>query len=606
MAQLIAAALVKVGVSTVAANILGSVGAALLYTAASRALMPGAPSQAQQKRDLSIPNEKPAYRFVYGRDLATGTPAPVRQDGEYLVGCWILNSRPSALTDYSIYFDKRLVALTGDPFDFTDGGGATGTTYPFIGSDGTTEVVRVWFGRGDQTTPPVQITDDYPWAADTKRLFKTTDAWQGRTVMWAILREGSAEARQERWPSWPPLVEVLADWSKVWDPRDEAQDPDDPDTWTFSDRASLCILDAARQNPIKPYPLDNLLLDTFTGAADIDDEDVPLKGGGSEKRYTIGGTLVWQDAELEQQLEPMFDACAARPIRVAGQLGIAPGVWIEPDYTLTDLLTGGFSIVGVQEGDLPTQLRTSYTSPERLYEDAELEPYDIPGAEAEDGGIPSVRELDLRLAGSPTQAMRVQKIEGARSRQQRRFSGIAPPDAFNLIGGATMAVDLPSPWSRINGTYEIESVHPCLDPMGRDGVSLRIPFTAVLTSEDVFDWDKDTDTEDIDTEDFDGDISAIGKPEDGVATGGAGQITVSFTMPAEGDFAKIEFWGSDTNDVDDAELLKTKNAVAGQTKSFTETGLGLSVTRYYFAKSKSKNGRRESDYTASVSDTTDP
>jgi hypothetical protein len=603
----LAGAGVSVGTATVAANIIGSIGASLLYTAAANALLAGSgPNQPEVKRDLSLPTERPAYRFVYGHDLAMGTPAPVRQRGEYLIGCWILNSRPSALTDWTLYFDKREVAVTGDPFDFTDGGGAIGTTFPFIGSSGT-EVCRIWFGRGDQTSPPEQITNEYPWASGAdEELFKVTDACQGNTVMWAILRQGGADDLQERWPSWPPLVEVLADYSLVYDPRDVAQDPDDPDTWTYSDTLSLCILDAARQNPIRQYHTDNLLMDTFADAADIDEELVELKAGGTEKRYTIAGTLVWQDAEMEGQLIPLFAAGAARPIRMNGRLGIAPGAWIAPTYTLTDFLTGGASRVGTQAGTVPTQLRTSYTSPDRLYESAELEPYDIPGAQAMDGGLPTVRVLDLGFAGSPTQAQRVQKIEGGRARRQKRLKAIAPPSAFDLIGGATMTATLPDPFDRWDGIYELEVIHPAVDPAGESGVAMRCPFTAVLTTEDIFDWDKDVDEVEIDNEAFDGQITGVGKPENGTATGGAGQIVVTFDMPATGDFSAIEFYGADTNDIDDAELLATKNAVAGATKSYTETGLGSSVTRYYFARSKSSDGKRYSGFTASVSDTTDP
>jgi hypothetical protein len=603
----LASAGVSVGTATAISTVIGSIGATLLYTAAANALMSASrPDQPTLKSQLSVPTEKPAYRYVYGHDLAIGSPAPIRVRGEWMIGCWILNSRPSAFTNWTLYLDKREVALTGDPFDFTNGGGATGTTFPFIGADGSTEVLRVWFGKGDQTTVPYKIRTDYPWASgDDEELFKTTDVWEGRTIMWAMMLAGGDANRQERWPSTPPLVEVLADWSKVWDPRDVAQDEDDPDTWEYSNNHALVILDAARQNPVKPYLTDNLLMSSFEDAADIADESVALKAGGSEPRYTITGTVVWQAAEIEDQLMPLFIAGAARPIRVGGQLGIVPGAYMTPDYTLTELLGPGFTMVGTQEGDVPNRLRTSYTSPGRLFEDAELEPYAIPGALSDDGGVPLVQDLDLRFAGSPTQAQRVQKIEGAMLRRNRRLTGIAPPAAINLVAGANMTLALHAPFDAWDGVYRIESIQPAADLAGTDGVALRCPFVAVRWNDSIYDWDEDTDEIEITNEGFDGEISSIAKPIDGTATGGAGQIVVTFDLPSLGGFEQIEFWGADVDDVEDAELLKTKNAVAGATRSYTETGLGAAVTRYYFARSKNGGGRF-SGFTASVSDTTDP
>lgn len=584
------------------------IGASLFLSAAASALVASSSRQSQPelKRDLSIPQEKPPYRFVYGRDLAVGTPAPVRVRGEYLVGCWLLNSRPSALTNLSLFLDKRPVTLTGDPFDFTSGGGATGTTFPFKGADGTTDVLWVWFGRGDQTTVPHKIRTEYPWAATTAEdLFKTTDTWKGRTVMWAIMRAGGDADRQERWPSVPPLVEVLADWSKVWDPRDNTQDPDDPATWDYSANQALCILDALRQNPVRPYSTGGLFMPSFEDAADICDELVPLKAGGNEPRYSVTGTVVWQNTEIEDQLGPLYAAGAARPIRVGGRLGICPGAYMDSVLTVTDMLEGGIEITGTQAGDIPNVLRTSYTSASRLGEDAELTAYSIPGALTADAGVPLVRDLDLRFAGSPTQAQRVQKIEGAMLRRQRRITFVAPPAAANLVAGSNFTLSLPAPWNAMNGAYRVERIHPAIDLVGEGGVALRCPVTAVWWAPGIYAWDEDTDEVTIVDESFDGSISAVLKPTPGSAIGADGSISTTWTMPATGVYTAIEVWGSDTNDASDASLLRTISASAGQSRGYTESGLGASVTRYYFARSRDNSGRF-SGFTSSLSATTDP
>lgn len=467
------------------------IGGSLLLNTAVAALSPK-PSQPDLKRELAQETALPVYRFVYGRDRAVGTPVPARVKGQYIYACYLLNSRPSALTDLVLSLDDREVTLTGDPFDF-DGPGAVTAVEPLNG------YVKVWFGRGDQVSPPAQILTEAPWAeGDDEDLFLVTDGWQGRTVMWARFDVGPNDGRADRWPALPPAVHVVADWSKVWDPRDEAQDPDDPETWVYSDNAGLCILDAARMNPIKPYTLAAVLLDQFIAKAEISDEVVALLAGGTEPRYRLRGTVRWGEGELEDQLLPLFEACAARPIKTAGMLGIAPGAWVTPDFTLTDFVDTPLEIIGTQAGDLPTHLRTKYVSEARLFEEAELPEYAIPGALTADGGLPRVAEVDCQLAGSPTQAMRVQKIRGFLARRQRQVSLTAWPEAVDLVGAATLTAALPSPYSRFNGTFEVQRIHPAYSLAGESGgMALRCPLTYLEHREEFYAWTPATDEVEI-------------------------------------------------------------------------------------------------------------
>jgi hypothetical protein len=94
-------------------------------------------------------------------------------------------------------------------------------------------------------------------------------------------------------------------------------------------------------------------------------------------------------------------------------------------------------------------------------------------------------------------------------------------------------------------------------------------------------------------------------PTGGAAVGGANQISVSFTAPNADFYTGTQFWGSDTDDVGAAALLTTLFGAAGETKTFVETGLGTSQTRFYFARAVGTLSRA-SDFTASVSATTDP
>jgi hypothetical protein len=573
-----------IGVGTAGFAVL-RIGASLLLSTAANALIAGGQKQEAQKAELARPNALPAYRSVYGLTLATGTPAPLRVRGDKLVGCWILNSRPSAMTQLTVYVDKRAVTYTGDPFDFTLSGGALATNDLFDGH------LQFWIGRGDQTTPPVKITTDFPFASGAdEELFKTTDGWQNCTVLWAILKAGDPDQRQERWPAQPPLIEVEAEYSLVYDPREETHDPDDPDTWAYSDNHALCCLDALRTNPVKAYRLDSIRVEQYIAAADIADLPIPLKAGGTEPQYTVHGTILWNGSELHEQVGPLFAAGAARPVRIGGQLGIAPGAWEPPSYTLTDELGGDVEIVGTQAGDLPTQLRTTFVSRTRLYETAQLDPYDIPGALAADGGLARVKDLDVSFAGSATQAMRVEKIEGGLARQQRRISLTAPPSAINLVGGSVLTSDLPGAWARLDGTYRVESLKPAQSLLGEDrGVALRCPLVAVQHSADIYAWDPEVDEQDIEDPVFNESADGVSRdltPPTFVSvaeTTPAGTITMTFATPDDDAMTRMEFWLSATTDPLAGTAIHGFSA--GPNLTYTRTqAVGAAYSGFVFAR----------------------
>jgi hypothetical protein len=100
------------------------------------------------------------------------------------------------------------------------------------------------------------------------------------------------------------------------------------------------------------------------------------------------------------------------------------------------------------------------------------------------------------------QAQRVAKIMGMRARQQRTISAVFPPEAFRGIAGATVQLELPAPYTGRNRVYEIESAHPGLDPVGQDGVALRVLLNLRETSPEVYFWDATLEEQDVATETF--------------------------------------------------------------------------------------------------------
>lgn len=486
-----------------AVNLVGS----LLLSAAATALR-GSQKIGIAKQQLRVPQSLVSYRFWYGETLCIPSPLQCGVENSRIYGCVLLNSRPSEDIT-TIYLDNRPLVLTGDLFDLDVGAEATNGNF-------ADQVVKFWVGMGDQTAPPAQLVSEMP------SLFLSTDAWQGRTVLWYKIALGNTKRAAKMWKSRPPEISVLGQWSKVYDPTDVGQDPDDATTWTFSRNQGLCLLDCYRQNPIKQFPLTGIHLASFAMQQTVSDQAVSLAAGGTEPRYCVDGVVVFDGGELEAIMQPLHDAGASRVTWIGGQIGVVPGGPLTSSYTVADVLDG-MEYTRYQPADqMITTVRCSYTSADRTYELAELEPYVIPGAAAADGGLERVANLELGLVQSPTQAMRLQKITGQRGRMQRQISTTLPPDAFDLVAGSVVTVDLPAPFDGRNGTYEVTAINPTVSILGDDGqVALRCPATVQEYAATIFDWTT-AEEQDVVSNAFDPDPVEIDDPGAVTVLSGAG------------------------------------------------------------------------------------
>jgi hypothetical protein len=364
------------------------------------------------------------------------------------------------------------------------GGGATASSSPFLG------FASFWLGLGAQGHPPANILLEHGDLAglDTQR-FWASDKWSGRTVLWVRFRKGPSNTVAGRWPSAPPEVELEMDWSRVWDPRNEAQDPDDPDTWAVEDNQALCLLDALRMNPLAAFRGDSIWRETFEHAADVADEDVPVKAGGTEPRYRVGGLLVFNgQSELLAQIAPLSQAGGGSLIKVGGRVGYRAGEYQAPVVTLTDYLRDQpirFQRTRRQR-ELPNAIKAIFPDPDSQWESSELIPHPI--RSDWDGGDDRIDVLDLPLVPYARQAMRLQKIEGERLKRGKTLSAKFPPEAIEVVAASTLLVALPGA-DRRNGEYVATQVRPAEWLDGDEGVAMAIPLDAVEEAEEIYAWD---------------------------------------------------------------------------------------------------------------------
>lgn len=458
------------------------------------------------KRELSVPTSRPSKRWAYGRARIPGTPA-LRVEGRTLIMGVILNSRPSAGGTVKIYFDGREAMIeSGDLYDFDAGGAVLAPVDSDVSFGGSSDRPRAWLGLGGQTKAPDVVV------ADSEGQIRATDYAGGKTILWLRIGAGSKSSFTERWPNSPPIVEVEADWSLVWDPRDGAQDPDDPGTWAWCNNHGLIMLDAALNNPIRRRQRRLVDIDAFAAAATLADEDVPLYYASvavgawpgsplTVKRYTVNGLLVWSGVELMDQLRPLADAGGGDLVQVGGRLSYVPPVSRAPDYTITDILDeGGLDFARLRPGaELPTAVVASYVAPARGWEEADLPPLPVDAGSSqtlEDGTY----ELPLPFVTEPTQAMRIAQIARRRFEAQKGLSCMLPPSAIILGPGAIAAWDIPE-LPKCAGNWRVESINPSLWLQG-GGVALRCPVTLAEEPVGVDAWDPETDEIEIVNEVF--------------------------------------------------------------------------------------------------------
>lgn len=434
------------------ANIAGG----LLLSTLGRILAP-TPDAPSIKAQIEVPTSLPSKRFVFGLgQKADGTPAPawVTNKGR-LFACYIMNSAASS-TISQVVIDGRYGTLDGDPYDFT-GPGAK----PEIAK--IENFTNIWIGRGDQTGPPDDIMDEKGDAtsADATK-FWPTDAGRGLTVIWARYRKGGDDDFLERWSAVPPQMSAIGDWTKVWDPREAAQDADDPATWTVSSNAWLCILHTLRFNPVARWPLAQLDIDSFIAAANDADATRTRLDASTEARWRIGGTAYFgRSGALMDVIMPMVDATGG-DILISGEgLSAIPAKAQTPAFTVTDWIGGTPAIYRARQegGETYNAVQASWPQPEANFEMQTLEPAEVPGR-TWSGGDADLEAMDLSFVPFPAQAMHLQAIRARRQALGREHTLTLGPDfyASGAQAGDWITVDLPTGWTGRNGTFEVTQV----------------------------------------------------------------------------------------------------------------------------------------------------
>jgi hypothetical protein len=258
------------------------------------------------------------------------------------------------------------------------------------------------------------------------------------------------------YPNGIPAFRTVIRGAKVYDPRDGGQVEATPSTWTWSENAILAVRDYLTH--ADGYGLATSLVanETWTTAANIADENITLKSGGTEKRYRIaaGYDLFEPRGQTLRRLLSASDASLyLRPSD--GTVGIFAGKWVAPTVTL-----GEKEILSYQMSRSSGRLRTAntirarYTSPSHDYQAVDSEPW----VDAADVSLRGELEntLDLSAVPSFAQCRRLQKIAAARANPSWSGTINTTLAGFEALDQRVITVQIPE--LSIDETFEVLKV----------------------------------------------------------------------------------------------------------------------------------------------------
>lgn len=224
------------------------------------------------------------------------------------------------------------------------------------------------------------------------------------------------------------------------------QSIDDPTTWAWTQNLALIVLDYFwHQDGMRlPRSLIENALDDWSDQADICDEDVALKSGGTEKRYRLSGMYSFDEAP-KAILRRMLDPGDARlKMRADGQAVIRVGRPVEPTVWLDDskghILSYQSLRRGAPRGQLKNEIRAQFLDVENGYQEGEAEPWRNEASINTDG-LQSAG-LDLTWAPSHRQSRVRQKVEAFRRNPEWSGELLCNAYGLNCIGEEVIGLRL--------------------------------------------------------------------------------------------------------------------------------------------------------------------
>ena len=286
-------------------------------------------------------------------------------------------------------------------------------------------------------------------------------------------------------PQGLPNITSVIRGKKVYDPR--------TNTTAYSNNSALCIrdylLDADYGLGAKASEIDEA---SFEIAADVCDENVALKAGGTEKRYTLNGTYISSE-KPKDVLSKMLTSCGGILTYSGGKWVIKVATYRTPTVTITeDIIAGSVSMQASQSRrDIFNAVKGLYSEPTALYQPTSFPPVENAVYTGQDGEQ-IWKDIEYSFTTSSATCQRLAKIELEKARQQIVFNVPCKLNAFEVQAGDNVFVDFPRyGWN--SKIFEVLDWEFTVSTEGNNAVPI-VNLTLRETASQVYDWNSGDET----------------------------------------------------------------------------------------------------------------
>ncbi|MDX0116334.1 hypothetical protein GOC07_29660 [Sinorhizobium meliloti] len=291
----------------------------------------------------------------------------------------------------------------------------------------------------------------------------------GADGIWTIAHRGDGQAslamrahnadaqdQQTAFPYGAPSPSVEIDGAFCWDFRDPAQSPTNPNTWTWTRNSAVICAWHLCFNEFG-FGLDYTkallpVIDLWKEEADVCDELVPLKGGGTERRYECNG---WDTTENgpKSGLNAILSTCDGHLVaRGDGARILTVGKFRESrTATLTDADIVGHQVqYDVLFEDECNRLVPKFTYPATNYTSCDTDFFEDTAAQLSAGRV-LTQEGSYEWCHQWRQARRLGKRDWLRLRQKVKGSLDVRLSGINAVYARWVRLETPNRLPRLDG-----------------------------------------------------------------------------------------------------------------------------------------------------------
>lgn len=241
---------------------------------------------------------------------------------------------------------------------------------------------------------------------------------------------------------------------------------------------------------------DKINKDSIIASANFCDEQVPLKSGGTESRYTINGTIL-SNQEHREIMEDIAISMAGKIVYSGGQWHIVAGRYMAPVETFTpDDLTDDFEYTFcASERDIPAGVKGTIKSPLHDWQ-ATSYPTVTDGEREDITKIDhNLLDLELPLTNSMSMAQRIAKITLRSAQKEESATLELKPTGLCVMPSDSAYFQLP--YYSGDKLFEITGWASAFVPNDEDTGGMKFTTSVSLREydADIYEWDAEEEQE---------------------------------------------------------------------------------------------------------------